>query len=98
MMVLLSRLDEWLYANEAIAFRVPRDPTAQVGLRLRRYSGKTPATPAPARKRCAHPHSAAEIVPALDCRRPPPGESSLSAFQPVAERDRGTHAGVCDCR
>src|ERR1700694_5547412 len=70
------------------SFPVPHHPTAQVGLRLRRYSGKTPATPAPARKRCARPHSAGEIVPARDRRRPPPGESGLPAVQAVVERYR----------
>src|ERR1700680_1537677 len=35
----------------------------------RRCSGKTPAAPAQARKRCARLHSAGGILPARDCRR-----------------------------
>ncbi|SRR6266487_1018168 len=68
------------------SFPVPRDPTAKVGLRLRRCSEKTPAAPAQARKLFARRHSAGEIVPALDCRRPPADESRLSAVQAAPER------------
>src|SRR5207245_5229354 len=69
-------------------FPMPRDPTAQVGLRLRRCSEKTPAAPAQARKLFARRHSAGETNSALDCRRPPPDESRLSAVQAVLERYR----------
>src|SRR5437660_11346213 len=68
------------------SFRVPRDPTAQAGLRLRRCSEKTPAAPAQARKLFARRHSVGEILPALDCRRLPPDESRLPAFQAAPDR------------
>src|SRR6266516_3432380 len=75
------------------SFPVPRDPTAKVGLRLRRCSEKTPAAPAQARKRCAHRHSARRILPDLDCRRPPPDESRRSPVQVVLERYRRRKRG-----
>src|SRR6266576_4672613 len=77
-----------------ISFPVPRDPTAQVGLRLRRCSEKTPAAPAQARKLFARPHSAGEILPALDCRRLPPDESRLSAVQAAPARYKSSTQGL----
>src|SRR5258708_19580782 len=68
------------------SFPMLRDPTAQAVSPLHRYSGKTPAAPALARKLFARCHSAGETNPARDCRRPPPEESRLSAVQAVAKR------------
>src|SRR6266700_5622433 len=77
-----------------ISFPVPRDPTAQVGLRLRRCSEKTPVALAQARKLFARRRRAGETDPALDCRRPPPDESRLSAVQAVPERYTSRKPGL----
>src|SRR6266702_6817192 len=76
-----------------ISFLAPRDPTAQVWLRLRRCSEKTPTAPAQARKRCAHRHKAGRILPDLDCRKPSPDESRRSPVQVVLERYRHRKPG-----